>query len=54
MNKKCYYVSVTYLATVYAENEDDAMDVTVKLIEDGLIVPNDIEVDEAKEKYLYE
>ena len=43
---KEYYVTVTYLATVEAKNEDDAERIAKNWIYDGLLEPNDIEVEE--------
>ena len=41
-----YYVTITYLATVTAENESDATAITQKWIAEGDLYPADIEVEE--------
>ena len=43
---KEYYVTVTYLATVTADNEDDAAAIAQKWIAEGDLYPADIEVEE--------
>lgn len=43
---KEYYVTVTYLATVNAENDSDAAAITQKWIAEGDLFPADIEVEE--------
>lgn len=44
---KEYCVTVTYLATVEAENDSDAAIIAQKWIAEGDLFPNDIEVEEA-------
>ena len=43
---KEYYVTVTYLATVAANDEDEAAAVALQDIASGVLEPNDIEVEE--------
>lgn len=43
---KEYYVTVTYLATVVAEDEDKAAAAALQDIASGVLEPNDIEVEE--------
>lgn len=43
---KEYYVTVTYLATVTAENDSDAATIAQKWIAEGDLYPADIEVEE--------
>ena len=43
---KEYYVTVTYLATVIAEDEDEAAVVALQDIASGVLEPNDIEIEE--------
>ena len=43
---KEYYVTVTYLATVVAEDEGDAAAVALQDIATGFLEPNDIEIEE--------
>lgn len=45
MKKNTYYVTVTYLNTIEAESYEDAENRTIKLIEGGDLVPNDIETE---------
>ena len=43
---KEYYVTVTYLATVNAESEQEAQDIVQAWIDNGDLLPNDIEIEE--------
>lgn len=43
---KEYYVTVTYLATVVAENEDEAAAMALQDIASGVLEPNDVEIEE--------
>ena len=43
---KEYYVTVTYLATVSAEDEQEAQDIVQAWIDNGDLLPADIEVEE--------
>lgn len=43
--KKTYYVTVTYLNTIEAESYEDAENLTVEMILNGEIAPNDIETE---------
>ena len=43
---KEYYVTVTYLATVVADDEDDAAAMALQDIASGFLEPNDVEVEE--------
>lgn len=43
---KDYYVTITYLASVEAESEDDAAVIAQQWIAQGDLFPNDIEVEE--------
>ena len=43
---KNYYVTITYLATVEAENENDAAVIAQQWIAQGDLFPSDIEVEE--------
>ena len=41
-----YYVTLTYIATVDADNYDDASDKVLKMVENGDLVLKNIEVEE--------
>jgi hypothetical protein len=43
---KEYYITVTYLATIIAENEDEAAAIALADIASGVLEPNDIEIEE--------
>lgn len=43
---KEYYVTVTYLATVNAENEQEAQDIVQAWIDNGDLLPSDTEIEE--------
>ena len=47
--KKTYYVTMTYLNTIEAESFEDAENRTIKMIQDGDLIPNDIETEIAKD-----
>ena len=47
--KKTYRVTVTYLNTIEAESFEDADNLTIKMIENGDLVPNDIETEIAED-----
>ena len=42
---KEYYVCVTYLTIIEAENEEEAAALTEQYILDGKLVPNDFEIE---------
>lgn len=50
MEEKQFYVSLTYINIVFAEDEDDAANIVERQIVDGELVPNDIEVEECKDE----
>lgn len=43
---KEYYVTITFLETVEAADENDAERIVKNWIYDGLLIPNDIEIEE--------
>lgn len=47
--KKTYYVTLTYLNTIEAESFEEAENLTIEMIGDGDLVPNDIEIEIAKD-----
>ena len=51
---KEYYVTVTYLATVNAEDEQEAQDIVQAWIDNGDLLPNDIEIEENNMTYAIE
>jgi hypothetical protein len=49
MEEKQFYVSLTYINIVTAEDEDDAANIVERQVVDGKLVPNDIEVEECED-----
>ena len=47
--KNTYYVTMTYLNTIEAESYEEAENLTIKIIENGDLVPNDIETEIAED-----
>jgi hypothetical protein len=52
MKKNTYYVTMTYLNTIEAKSYEEAENLTIKMIEDGDLAPNEIETEIAKDTIL--